>query len=131
MIDKKMVILTVKQRNNEEATENIIYHGTGEFTRGKEGFEVRYFETAEDKVLLTLDNEGIILNRYAEVHTEIKFKLMSFEKVMISSSFGVMEMESYTHYLAYDECCLRIQYDLVSEKNVIASHQLEWIWEET
>jgi Domain of unknown function (DUF1934). len=130
MIDKRKIILTVKQIDNGSGSENIVYDGEGELIRLSDGLRIHYYEDGKHEVCFMVRDEHISLRRKADVLTEINFKIMDLGKMTVASPFGVVEMKSFTHNLELSDETITIHYDVVEAHDVVASYRSEWIWEE-
>lgn len=91
-------------------------------------YEVKYKENNTIDVHLKVDKTTGSLSRISENETMLNFDLNEITSAYVKSEAGLILMEVKTHDITLNDNSLEISYDLLQQRNTIASFKLKMEW---
>lgn len=91
-------------------------------------YEVKYKENNETDVHLKINKTTGSLSRISENETMLNFDLNEITSAYVKSEAGLILMEVKTHDITLSSNSLEISYDLLQQRNTIASFKLKMEW---
>ena len=120
---KKLV--TIKQTDLLTNTKNILYKGCIELLDTMDEITLEYLENDKrTKVKLTFRDDTMQLLRTGEMITNLSFHVHEQTKGSITSQYGVMDLEVYTHKYIRKENIIAVEYDILTAGEVASRFRM-------
>lgn len=118
-------LVTVKQSDLITNEKNILYKGYIELLNTMDGITLEYLENDKStKVRITFDDEQMHLLRQGDMITDLCFREHEKTKGSITSSYGVMDLEVYTHKYIRKDSIIAIEYDILTNDEVVSKFRM-------
>lgn len=127
--DRMKKQLTVKRKHRYEDERDILFQGIGDVIQTNTGIKICYTEENKEacvSVEVFADKEHLLICRNAQTKSRMNFLLNKRSEGVLSTPYGDISIEFFTHRYIYKENIITLEYDIYNGESCIGGYRIIW-----
>lgn len=121
--------LTVKRKHRYQEDRDILFNGFADVIKINNGIKICYTEENKEAcvhVEVEAYKDQLEIRRYAETKSRMFFSLNEKTDGVLSTPYGDISIEFYTHRYIYKEQTITLEYDIYNDDSCIGGYRIIW-----
>lgn len=127
--DKMKKQLTVKRKHRYQEERDILFDGIGDVILTNTGIKICYTEENKEacvQVEIDAGKDCLEIRRYGETKSRMIFSLNKRTEGVLSTPYGDITIEFFTHRYIYKEQIITLEYDIYNGDSCIGGYRIIW-----
>ena len=121
--------LTVKRKHRYEEERDILFRGIADVVSTNTGIKICYTEENKEahvQVEVVADKDCLEIKRFSETNSRLFFSLNKRTDGVLSTPYGDISIEFFTHRYIYKEQIITLEYDIYNGDSCIGGYRFIW-----
>lgn len=121
--------LTVKRKHRHQDERDILFHGIGDVIPTNTGIKICYTEKNKEasvQVEVDASKDCMEIRRCGETKSKMVFSLNKRTEGVLSTPYGDISIEFFTHRYIYREQIITLEYDIYNGDELIGGYRIIW-----